>query len=114
VLCEPIPILQVSLRATVPCLAVVLLSLPPTLLEEIVFLVLHYCIVLAYLFFPTPKLGYLALSLPELVEGELQLYWRSGAVVLTRLLVLPFHLSRVQYKLGGYIVVLATLLKVHP
>jgi hypothetical protein len=57
VLYEPVLVLQVSLRETIPCLVVVLCSLPPTFLEELVFLVLHYYVVLAYLFVPVPKLG---------------------------------------------------------
>jgi hypothetical protein len=73
-----------------------MLSLPPTLLEELVFLVMHYCIVLEDLPVLAPKPRWLALSLPELVEGELQLYRRSGAIGLAQLLVLLFHLSRVQ------------------
>jgi hypothetical protein len=56
VLCEPIHVLQVALRAIVPCLIVTLLYLPPTLLEELFFLVLHYCPILAYLYVPVPKL----------------------------------------------------------
>ena len=57
VLCELIPVLRVVVRAIVPCLVVVLLSLSPTLLEELVFPVLHYYVVIAYLSMPMPKFG---------------------------------------------------------
>jgi hypothetical protein len=60
------------------------------------------------------KPGWLVLSCPELVEGELQLYQLGGVVELAHHLVLVFPMTEVQWKLRGWDVVPATLLEVKP
>jgi hypothetical protein len=114
VLCEPFPLLQVALRATVPCFAAVVLFLHPTSLGDQDFPVLQYCIVLQGLHVLVPKPGWLALFLPKLVEGKLRLYQRFGGVELAHLLVLVFLLTEAQWRLRGWTVVPVAPLGAHP
>jgi hypothetical protein len=74
VLCEPFPVLQVSLLATGPCSAITVLFPHPTFLVGKSFPVLPYSIVLQVRSILVSKPGLIALCLLELVEGELQLY----------------------------------------
>jgi hypothetical protein len=60
------------------------------------------------------KPGWLVLSPPVLVEGELQLYQRCGVVELAHLPVLVFLMVEAQWKLRGWTVVPAALLEVQP
>jgi hypothetical protein len=96
VLCEPFPLLRVALRATVPFLYAAGIFLHRTSLAEKASLILQYCTALEGLPVLVPKLGWLVLSPPMLVEGELRLYQRSSGVELARLPVLMFLLIEAQ------------------
>jgi hypothetical protein len=61
-----------------------------------------------------PKPGWLALFLPELVEGELRLCQRFGGVELAHLPFLVFLLTEAQWRLCGWIVVPVAPLGAHP
>jgi hypothetical protein len=71
VLCEPFPVLQVSLLETGPCSVVTVFFLPPTSIPGKSFPILPYSVVLEVRFVLVSKPGWLALCLLELIEGEL-------------------------------------------
>jgi hypothetical protein len=88
--------------------------LHPTLLAEKYFPILQHGIAPQGLSVLLLKLGFLVLSLPELVRGELQLYHRCSVVKLAHHLVLVFPMVEVQWKLRGWTVFPAALLEVQP
>jgi hypothetical protein len=61
-----------------------------------------------------PEPRWLALFLNELVKGKLRMYQQSGVIEWAHHLVLVFHLSRAQWILCGWTIVLAALLEARP
>jgi hypothetical protein len=88
--------------------------LHPTLLAEKDFPMLQHCVGPQGIYVLVLKLGWLMLSPPMLVEGQLRLYQQSSGVELAHLLVLMFLLTEARWGLRGCTVMPVASLRGHP